>query len=147
MNKAFIREPDQVDSRCPRCDAMGHPVGPLTLAARLAADVRRVLAERAYFCPDCQCDVVYYDDFGGVVKRASVPGLIPIKDADAPLCACFGLTRDDIERDVEEGVVTRTRAAVLRAQSDEARCTTLAPNGRTCIPEVQGYYLKCKQRG
>ena len=147
MNKAFIREPDQVDSRCPRCDAMGHPVGPLTLAARLAADVRRVLAERAYFCPDCQCDVVYYDDFGGVVKRASVPGLIPIKDADAPLCACFGLTRDDIERDVDEGIVARTRAAVLRAQSDEARCTTLAPNGRTCIPEVQGYYLKCKQRG
>ena len=147
MNKAFIREPDQVDSRCPRCESQGHPVGPLTLAARLVADVRRVLAERAYFCPDSRCAVVYYDDFGGVVTRVSVPGLIPIKDVDAPLCSCFGLTRDDIERDVEEGVVARTRAAVLRAQSDEARCTTLAPNGRTCVPEVQGCYLKCKQRG
>jgi hypothetical protein len=147
MNKAFIREPDQVDSRCPRCDSLGHPVGPQTLDARLAVDVRRVLSERAYFCPDGQCDVVYYDDFGGMVKRASVPGPIPIKDADAPLCACFGLTREEIERDVEEGVVTRTRTAVLRAQSDEARCTTLAPNGRTCVPEVQGHYLKCKQRG
>ena len=147
MNKAFVREPDQVDSRCPRCDSLGHPVGPQTLNARIAPGVRKLLAESAYFCPDSQCDVVYYDDFAGVVTRADVPGPIPIKDVDAPLCACFGLTRDEIEQDIAEGVVTRTRAAVLRAQSDEARCATLAPNGRSCVPEVQGYYLKCRQRG
>jgi len=147
MNKAFLREPDQVDSRCPKCDSAGHPVGPQTLNARLAADVRKVLAESAYFCPDMKCDVVYYDDFGGIVKRDAVPGSIPIKDADAPLCACFGLTREDIEQDLDEGGVARTRAAVLRAQSDEARCVTQAPNGRTCVPEVQGYYLKRKQGG
>ena len=69
MNKAFMREPDQVDSRCPRCDSAGHPVGPQTLNARLAPDGRKILAERAYFCPHMQCPVVYYDDFGGVVKR------------------------------------------------------------------------------
>ena len=147
MNKAFIREPEQADSRCPRCDSAGHPVGPQTLSARLSTELRKVLAETAYFCPDTQCDVVYYDDYGGVVKRDSLEGPIPIKDPDAPLCACFGLTRDDIEQDIQEGVVARTRAAVLRAQSDEARCATLAPNGRTCVPEVQGYFLKCKQRG
>ncbi len=147
MNKAFMREPDQVDSRCPRCDSLGHPVGPQTLAARLKEDVRKILAESAYFCPNTRCDIVYYDDFGGVVKRDSVPGPIPIKDADAPLCACFGLTREDIEQDIDDGGVSRTRAAVLRAQSHEARCATLSPNGRTCVPEVQGYYVKCKQRG
>ena len=147
MNKAFMREPDQVDSRCPRCDSQGHPVGPQTLNARLNDDLRKILAESGYFCPDGQCDVVYYDDFGGVVVRDSVPGPIPIKDFDAPLCACFGLTREEIEQDLEEGGVARTRAGVLRAQSEEARCATLAPNGRTCVPEVQGYFLKCKQRG
>lgn len=146
MNKAFLREPDQVDSRCPRCGSAGNPVGPQTLGARLKPDVRRVLAESAYFCPAPQCDVVYYDDFDGIVRRAAVPGPIPIKDADAPLCACFGLTREEIEQDIEEGGVARTRAAVLRAQSAEARCATLAPNGRSCVPEVQGYFLKCKQR-
>ena len=146
MNKAFTREPDQVDSRCPRCDSSGHSVGPQTLAAHLKEDVRKVLAESAYFCPDSRCPVVYYDDFGAVVTRDSVLGPIPIKDVDAPLCACFGLTREEIELDIDEGGVARTRAAVLRAQSDEARCATLAPNGRTCVPEVQGYFLKCKQR-
>ena len=146
MNKAFLREPDPVAARCPRCDSLGHPVGPQTLNARLAPEVRKSLAESAYFCPDGRCEVVYYDDFESVVTRAAVSGAIPIKDIDAPLCACFGLTRDDIEQDVAEGVVVKTRAAVLRSQSDEARCATLAPNGRTCVPEVQGYYLKCKQR-
>jgi len=146
MNKAFMREPDQVDSRCPRCDSAGHPVGPQTLAARLSTDARKALAESGYFCPNSQCDVVYYDDFGSVVMRDAVPGPIPIKDPDAPLCACFGLSRDDIEQDIAEGGVARTRAAVLRAQSDEARCTTLAPNGRTCVPEVQGCYLRLRDK-
>lgn len=146
MNKAFMREPDQVDRRCPRCDSPGHPVGPETLAAWLTAEARKLLAESAYFCPDERCSVVYYDDFGGVVGRAFVTRPIPIKDVDAPLCACFGLTREEIELDLEEGGVTRTRAVVLRARTDEARCTTLAPNGRPCVAEVQGYYLKCQQR-
>ena len=146
MNKAFLREPEQTDSRCPGCQSVGHAVGPETLNARLAAEVRRTLAESGYFCPNGRCHVVYYDDFASVVKRDSVTGPIPIKDADAPLCACFGVTRSDIEADVEEGVVTRTRAAVLKAQSDQAQCATLAPNGRTCVPEVQGHYIRCKQR-
>jgi hypothetical protein len=145
MNKAFLREPDQVDSRCPRCDSLGHPVGPQTLAAWLAPEVRQTLAESAYFCPHGQCPVVYYDDFGGKVDRAFVANPIPVKDLDAPLCACFGLTREDIEEDVDDGGVARTRAAVQRAQSADARCTTLAPNGRSCVPDVQGYYFKCKQ--
>jgi hypothetical protein len=147
MNKAFVREPDQVDSRCPRCDSAGHRVGPQTLAAWVPEEARKILAESAYFCPDGQCGVVYYDDFGGVVNRSFIPGPIPIKDIEAPLCACFGLTREEIEQDIDEGGVARTRAAVLRAQSSEARCVTLAPNGRSCVPDVQGYYLKCKQRG
>ena len=147
MNKAFVREPDQVDSRCPRCDSQGHAVGPQTLAVWLSPDQRKVLAERAYFCANSQCPVVYYDDFAGIVDRAVLQGPIPVKDLDAPLCACFGLTREDVELDIDEGGVSRTKAAVLRAQSDEARCATQAPNGRTCVPEVQGYYLKCRKRG
>lgn len=146
MNKAFMREPDQAVSRCPGCQSIGQAVGPQTLNAQLDAAIRKSLAESAFFCAEGQCDVVYFDDFSGVVTRASFPGPIPIKDADAPICSCFGFLRSDIEDDVAEGGVARTRAAVQKAQSDEARCSTLAPNGRSCISEIQGYYMKCKQR-
>jgi len=146
MNKAFIREPDQTVSKCPRCQSLGQPVGPQTLNAQLPANLRKRLAESASFCPDPACDVVYFDDFSGQVTRTEIGHPIAVKDPDAPLCSCFGLTRDDIEQDVAEGVVTRTKAAILQAQSGAGRCTTLAPNGRTCVADVQGYFLKCKQR-
>jgi hypothetical protein len=108
MNKAFVREPDDVASRCPKCQSLGQPVGPQTLNAQLAPDVRRSLAESACFCPSEQCDVVYFDDFAGVVTRDAFDHPISVKDADAPLCSCFGLMREDIEDDVAEGVVVRT---------------------------------------
>lgn len=142
MNKAFLREPDPVDSRCPRCDSAGHPVGPETLTVHLAADIRKGLADSAYFCPTSSCPVVYYDDFGALVRREALTGPIPVKDPDAPLCACFGLTREDIDQDLEEGTVARTRAAVQQAQSPAARCVTQAPNGRSCVAEIQKYYFK-----
>lgn len=146
MNKAFVREPDDAVSRCPKCQSLGQPVGPQTLNAQLKPEVRRTLAESASFCPDDRCEVVYFDDFSGVVTRQAFDLPIPIKDVAAPLCSCFGLTREDIEQDVAEGVVTRTKAVILKAQSSEAHCATLAPNGRSCVADVQGYFLKCKQR-
>jgi hypothetical protein len=146
MNKAFIREPDDVASRCPLCQSLGQPVGPQTLNAQLTPGQRRLLAESACFCPDTQCPVVYFDDFSGQVPRTAFTHPIPVKDVEAPLCSCFGLRREDIEADIAEGSVTRTKAAILKAQSGEARCSTLAPNGRPCVAEVQGYFIKCKQR-
>jgi len=146
MNKAFLREPDPVDSRCPRCDSAGNPVGSETLAAHLTSEARKGLADSAYFCPTSSCPVVYYDDFGALVRREVFPGPIPAKDPDAPLCAFFGLTREDVDQDLEEGTVTRTRAAVQQAQSSAARCVTQAPNGRSCVAEIQKYYFKQRSR-
>ncbi len=147
MNKAFLREPDQVDSRCPVCDSVGQSVGALTLNAFLTGDLRRRFADTGSFCRLETCPVVYFDEFGARVERSEFSAPIPIKDAHAPLCGCFGLTRDDIETDVAEGVVTRTKAVVLKAQSDAARCSTHSPNGRSCLAEVQGYFVRCQQRG
>jgi hypothetical protein len=146
MNKAFIREPDEFPTRCPQCHSAGQPVGPETLNAQLESHIRTGLAESAYFCPDGLCDVVYYDDYSAIVTRQAFKAPIPIKDANAPICSCFGLKREDIEQDVAEGAVARTRAAVQKAQSGEARCSTKAPNGRSCVQEIQCYYLKHKQR-
>ena len=146
MNKAFMREPDQAVSRCPGCESIGQPVGPQTLNAQLDPVARKSLAESAFFCAEGQCDVVYFDDFSGTVTRKEFSRPIPIKDVDAPICSCFGFTRSEIEDDIADGGVARTKAAVLKSQSDQARCSTLAPNGRTCVSEIQGYFMRCKQR-
>ena len=60
------------------------------------------------------------------------------KDSEAPLCSCFGLTRDDVEQDIREGVVTRVRAVIDKAKSPEARCQAAQRlDGRSCVGEVQ----------
>jgi len=66
------------------------------------------------------------------------------KDPTAPICTCFGLTSQDIEQDVDEGVATRTKAVLEKAKSPEARCAQTAANGRSCVAYVQKYFLKCR---
>ena len=65
------------------------------------------------------------------------------KDPAAPICGCFGLTREDIEQDVQEGVTTRVKAILEKAKSSAARCRQMAANGKPCIGYVQKYYMQC----
>jgi hypothetical protein len=65
-------------------------------------------------------------------------------DPDAPICACFGLTYDDVDADVREGTPTRIRALLAKSKSDAARCETLAANGRCCISAVQELYMRLR---
>jgi hypothetical protein len=146
MNKAFVREPEQSGAaHCPRCGSAGQAVGSVTLDAQLPAGVRGALGDFAWFCPFLRCDVVYFDDFERVVPTSEFDRPIYPKSPEAPICACFGLTTDDIERDVREGVVTRTKAGVQRANSAEAHCSTAAANGVSCVAEVQRCYMRLRE--
>jgi hypothetical protein len=146
MNKAFMREPDETGARrCPLCDSPGLPVGPETLAAQLGEAARTAIAESAYFCPYPRCEAAYFDAFERVVKADRLRHPIYPKDPTAPLCACFGLTADDVEQDVREGVVTRVRELVAKAKSPEARCKEMSPTGASCVAEVQRYYMRFRE--
>jgi hypothetical protein len=147
MNKAFVREPDDNGRRlCPRCGSAGIPVGDETLAAHLAEPTHRELGEPAFYCPFARCEVAYFDLFDRTAPvEALVNGAYP-KDPAAPLCRCFGLTTDDVEQDIRDGTVERVRSIVDRAKTAEARCHTAAPDGRCCVPEVQRYYFRAREK-
>lgn len=146
MNKAFVREPDRLAEYCPRCGTKGELVGAATLEAQLPPERRGAVANPANFCPSPQCEVVYFDSFERVVLQRELDKPVYPKDPSAPLCACFGLTREDIEQDVREGVVTRTRAVLEKAKAGQGRCQQLAVNGRSCAAYVQKYYLQCRDK-
>jgi hypothetical protein len=145
MNKAFVREPDRTADYCPRCGSQGQPVSGETLRTYLSAEQIRTISDPANFCPSPQCRVAYFDAFERVVLAADLAKAVYPKDPDAPICACFGLTRPDIERDVREGVVTRVRAILEKANSPDARCAKLAANGQPCVAYVQKYYMQCRE--
>ena len=142
MNKAFVRESDNTAEYCPRCGSKGDPVGPQTLANYLTEPQRHSIAVSANFCPSANCPVAYFDTFKRVVLAAELSRPVYPKDPRAPVCACFGLTLDQIERDAAEGVVARVREIIEKSKSPQARCTDLAANGRPCTGYVQKCYLK-----
>lgn len=146
MNKAFVREPDDTgERRCPRCGSLGESVGPETLAAQLRPEGLQAVSESAWFCPFARCEVAYFDALERFVSVDLLRAPAYPKDPTAPLCRCFNFGIDDVEQDLREGGVTRVKALVQRAKSAEARCATMAPNGRSCIGEVQRYFLKRRE--
>jgi hypothetical protein len=144
MNKAFVRESDSNIEYCPLCGSVGQAVGSETIAFYLAKETTKKVADPANFCPTPSCDVVYFDAFERVIRTGDLARPVYPKDPDAPICACFGLTRHEIEQDVSEGVVTRVRAILEKAKSSEARCNLKAANGQCCDAYVQKYYMQCK---
>lgn len=148
MNKAFIKEPEDTGAaHCPRCGSLGEPVGDETLSAHLTAEDRRNLPETAFFCPFARCEVAYFDQFERTVAADRLPRPVYPKDPDAPICPCFGFTCEEIELDVQEGGVSRVRDLLARSQSPQARCVTMAANGRCCMPEVQRHFMKLRGGG
>ncbi|HEX4131676.1 MAG TPA: hypothetical protein VHZ24_16690 [Pirellulales bacterium] len=142
MNKAFVKEPDTtVTAQCPRCGSLGVAVGEATLDAHLPGPTRQMLGDAAFFCPYPTCEVAYFDAFERTVPVEALAEPVYPKDPAAPICPCFGFTCAVVDQDIAEGSVQRTRALIEKARSPEARCATRAADGRSCVAEVQRYYM------
>ena len=76
-------------------------------AQHLRPEAQANLSETAWFCPFPRCEVAYFDTFERVATVDQLRYPVWPKDGEAPLCSCFGLTRDDVEQDIREGGVTR----------------------------------------
>lgn len=142
MNKAFTKELDPTDGFCPRCGGHGIEVARDTVITHLQEDKRTLVGDAAFFCSTPHCEIVYFDLFDRVAGVEALRAPVYPKDADAPMCGCFGFGREEIEADIEEGVVSRTRALVEKSRSPLARCGIASVSGQCCVPEIQRYFLK-----
>jgi hypothetical protein len=145
MNKAFVRESED-DGRayCPRCRSLGVAVEAGPLETHVRPEARGRLRDAAWFCNFPRCEVAYFNQLDAVVTVDELVGPVYPKDQDAPLCACFGFTYDDVLADVREGIPTRIRALLAKSKSPEARCTSAAADGRSCMTAVQELYLRLR---
>jgi hypothetical protein len=145
MNKAFVREPE-ADGRqyCPRCGALGLPVGSGPLDQYVRPEARSKMGEGAWFCNFPRCEVAYFNELEEVVLTSELTKPVYPKDFDATLCACFGFPYEDVEEDVREGKPTRIRELLAKSKTPEARCASLAADGRCCMAAVQELYMKLR---
>jgi len=142
MNKAFTQERDDPGDRCPACGTIGTPVYQATLEAHVPLEVCARFAGSAFFCPHPTCEVAYFDALEQTVPVSRLRQPLYPKDPAAPICPCFGLTCQEIEADVREGVVTRVRAHLDRARSNRGQCETTTADGQSCVAAVQRYFMR-----
>ena len=113
-----------------------------TLAAHVASDAAESLGEPVAYCGTDTCDVAYFDLLERTVPVAWSTGVPWPKDPDGALCACFGLTADDVDADILSGSVERVRNIVRQAGQPGTECVRRSADGRACTGRVQRYYLR-----
>ncbi|HEY2883016.1 MAG TPA: hypothetical protein VGJ15_11295 [Pirellulales bacterium] len=147
MNKAFVREPED-DGRlhCPRCGTLGLPVNAEPLDRYIRSGARAKMHDVAWFCNFPRCEVAYFNQFEGIVLVDELNVPVYPKDFDAPLCACFGFSYADVEADAHDPQPLRIRALLVKSKSPQARCQSLAADGRSCMTAVQELYMKLRNR-
>ena len=145
MNKAFVREPD-ADARvtCPRCGSVGTTVGNGPIELYVPAPLQDQMKNAAWCCSNAACEVVYYNMFEQTVHAVELLTPVYPYDSNAPICACFGFTLQDVEDDADESQPLRIRALLARSLSPEACCQAVAVDGHCCLREVQRLYMKLK---
>lgn len=136
MSRAFIRDPEPGDPRCPGCQGPGVSVGPKTLDALLAPEDRAALGGTAFWCDGAACGIAYFNAWGATVPTARVKSSVHPKDPAGPICPCTGLRPEDVIADAREGRKDRVRELKERAEGPESLCSVRCPDGRTCVARV-----------
>ena len=146
MNKAFVRE-SEFDGRayCPKCGSLGNPVTQSTLDHHVPSPARNRLGDSAWFCDFGSCEIAYFDLFEQTVLATELRSPVYPKCNVAPICACFGFRIEDIEADLEVDEPVRIRELLEKSKSGDARCQTLAADGRCCMRVVQRLYMAWRQ--
>lgn len=130
-----MREPK---TSCPACAKTGRPVSTMTVRnlSTLAPTWNR-----AWFCDEATCAVVYFNDAGDRIDKSEVRVVVFQKEASParPVCYCFGHSVANVlDADRAKGsnqIVDEITAACRRGFD---RCEETNPQGRCCLGNVRG---------
>jgi len=145
VSRAFMKESEPGELRCPGCGGPGEEVGRPTLEAQLSPEELAALKGAAYYCADPACAVGYFGAWGAAVPREKLRSAAYPKFPEGPICPCFGMTAAEVVADARDGRKDRVRALLERARGPEARCAEKSPDGRCCETHVSRLFRESFQ--
>jgi len=126
--------------KCFVCGTEGRPVERQTVLHHIKYEhLDRVNGEAYRFCPDPNCEVVYYGDHG---TRFGVDDLRERVSAKTtgdgrPICYCFGFTEGDARKEIVHTGKTTIPATVSRLiKGGMCACEIRNPAGVCCLGQV-----------
>ena len=95
-----------------------------------------------YFCQASGCDVVYFasDPQAPVFRRSDLLVRVGAKEESgpAPICYCFGFTRQDIWNEIHAtGKPTIAERIAAEVRAGDCACQVKNPSGKCCLSEVR----------
>jgi hypothetical protein len=134
-----VFEPEAV-SVCPASGAKRKRVELQTVKALLTEHaLRRLSASEHRFCPDQDCDVVYFDAAGNRYTKSDVRVAVWQKERFGArmVCYCFGENeadmRAEVERSGQSDAVARVRGHI---EAGRCACDIRNPRGVCCLGDV-----------
>jgi len=134
---------------CPVCGNSGRKVKAITLDNHIPSPLREEMGGDVTFCLNPNCEVVYCNPEGRVVKRGETRLPVTVKDFgdDVYVCYCFEHKRGDLRRDLKEkgrtDIPEQIRQGVKEGRCD---CERKNPQGACCLGNVANA-IKQVQRG
>jgi len=139
---------NEAESRiCPSSGSSGRRVGLITLRALLKSEALLRLDGRDYwFCPERDCDVVYFDNAAGsVFRKKDLTVRIGQKEKEGriTLCYCFDVTLADLQDDfATHGKSDRPVFIAAEVGAGHCACEVRNPRGSCCLGDVAKAIMK-----
>lgn len=124
---------------CPVCGNLGRKVSSPTVDNHVPSPLREEIGNDATFCLNPNCDVVYCNPAGKVVRKGQTKLPVTIKDPDDGVfvCYCFEHQRGDLRRDLAQkdstAIPDQIRQGVKEGRCD---CERKNPQGACCLGNV-----------
>lgn len=132
------------ETNCPRCGSMGKSIKIITIKSLLLPKALAILEanENYRMCSNKKCEVVYFNDKGGIFKAQDlkVPVFLKNDDQNCPVCYCFGWTREMLRADHEKtGSSTAVNEISEHIKAGRCGCEVNNPEGSCCLGNVKKY--------
>lgn len=134
--KSSVSEP-----LCPTNGAKGREV-PMTAVASLVrweVEAHRLVDPNYFLCRDSSCETVYFGSSGSLISNDDLRVRVGFKEKEGPipLCYCFGVTEEDIRREVlEMGKCPSQDRIVAEVKKGNCACHVKNPAGGCCLGDI-----------
>ncbi|MBE8540357.1 (2Fe-2S)-binding protein [Geoglobus acetivorans] len=117
------------------CGTKGWKVKKITLGNHLNPEYWHLLNEDFHFCPNPDCDVVYFSQkVSFTVKEVKTKVFFKEKGSPKPLCYCKQVTEEDVIEAINKGARSVEEVEKMTGIGNGGHCLITNPSGRCCKP-------------
>jgi len=115
------------------CGTEGWKVKKITVGNHLNPEYWHLLDESFYFCPNSDCEVVYFNEnVTFTVKEVKTKVFFKEKGSPKPLCYCKQVTEEDVVQAIKDGARSVEDVERITGVGNGGYCIVTNPSGRCC---------------